>query len=107
MKSLEELESLRVKLQEEIKLREGGQQIKIVVGMGTCGIAAGARDVLLTILEELGKRNLTGVTVTQSGCAGRCGMEPLVEVIKPGRETVTFQHVDKNKARKIVEEQLK
>ena len=106
MKSLEELENLRKKMQEEMKLREGEQQTKIIVSMGTCGIAAGARDVLAAILEELGKRKMAGVTVTQSGCAGKCDVEPLVEVIKPGQEKVTYQHVDKDKARRIVVEHI-
>lgn len=106
MKSLEELDKLRKQMQEELKLREGEQQTKIVVSMGTCGIAAGARDVLSAILEELGKRKMSDVTVTQAGCAGKCDVEPLVEVIKPGREKVTYQHVDKDKARRIVVEHI-
>jgi len=106
MKSLEELENLRRKMQEEMKLREGEQQTKIIVGMGTCGIAAGAREVLSAILEELGKRKLNDVTVTQAGCAGKCDVEVVVEVIKPGEEKVTYQHVDKDKARRIVVEHV-
>lgn len=106
MKSLDELENLRKKMQEEMKLREGEQQTKIIVSMGTCGIAAGAREVLSAILEELGKRKAAGVTVTQAGCAGKCDVEPLVEVIKPGEEKVTYQHVDKDKARRIIVEHV-
>ncbi|MCL6638129.1 MAG: (2Fe-2S) ferredoxin domain-containing protein [Firmicutes bacterium] len=106
MKSLAELENLRKKMQEELKLREGEQQTKIIVGMGTCGIAAGAREVLSAILDELARRRLTGVTVTQTGCAGKCDVEPLVEVIKPGEEKVTYQLVDGEKARRIVIEHV-
>jgi (2Fe-2S) ferredoxin len=106
LKSLDELENLRKKMQEELKLREGEQDTKIIVSMGTCGIAAGAREVLSAIIEELGKRNLSGVTVSQTGCAGKCDVEPLVEVIKPGEEKVTYQHVDKEKARRIVVEHV-
>lgn len=106
MKSLEELDKLREKVQEDLKLREGQQETKIIVTMGTCGIASGARDVLMAILEELGKRKLADITVTQVGCAGRCDLEPLVEVIKPGEEKVIYQHVDKDKARRIVVEHI-
>lgn len=106
MKSLDELDKLREKVQEELKIREGKLETKIVVTMGTCGIAAGARDVLTAILEELGKRKLSDITVTQVGCAGRCDVEPLLEVIKPGEEKVTYQHVDKDKARRIIVEHI-
>lgn len=105
MKSLEELENLRRKVQEELKPREGEQQTKIIVSMGTCGISAGAREVLTAILDELGKRNMSGVTVTQSGCAGKCDAEPLVEVVK-GEDKIVYQHVDKEKARRIVLEHI-
>lgn len=102
MKSLAELDKLREKLQEEMRLREGREGVKVVVTMGTCGIASGAREVLTAILEEISKRGLKGVTVTQTGCAGLCHCEPLVEVERPGRDKVTYGHVDEKKAREIV-----
>ncbi|HHV93795.1 MAG TPA: (2Fe-2S) ferredoxin domain-containing protein, partial [Firmicutes bacterium] len=84
MKSLDELRKLREKAQEAIRLREQIDGTKVVVGMGTCGIAAGAREVMLAIIDELQKKNITDVVVTQTGCAGLCEKEPLVEVIRPG-----------------------
>jgi len=102
IKSLDELASLRQKAQEELRLREGNQGTKVIVGMGTCGIAAGAREVMSAILDELAKRSLTDVSVTQTGCVGLCEYEPLVEVIKPGQPKVTYHHIDPEKARQIV-----
>lgn len=74
--------------------------------MGTCGIAAGAREVMAAILDELSRRSLAGITVTQTGCAGLCEYEPLVDVIKPGQAKVTYHHVDAEKARQIVVKHL-
>lgn len=102
MKSLEELDRLREKLQEDMRIREGRQETRVTVTMGTCGIAAGAREVITALLEEIKKRNIKGVTVTQTGCAGLCHYEPLVEVETPGAERVTYVHVDAGKAREIV-----
>ncbi|HHW43482.1 MAG: (2Fe-2S) ferredoxin domain-containing protein [Thermoanaerobacteraceae bacterium] len=106
MKSLEELDKLREQLQKEMQIREGEQEVKVVVTMGTCGIAAGAREVITALLEEINKRGLKGVTVAQTGCAGLCHYEPLVEVERPGRDKVTYVHVDSQKAREIVLEHL-
>ncbi|MDN5344710.1 MAG: NADP-reducing hydrogenase subunit HndC [Clostridia bacterium] len=102
IKSLEELQKLKEEQLEAIRLREAEQKVRIVVGMGTCGIAAGAREVMAAILDELGKRHLTSVAVTQTGCVGLCAQEPLVDVILPGKPRVTYGKVDANKARQIV-----
>ncbi|WP_227765787.1 (2Fe-2S) ferredoxin domain-containing protein [Zhaonella formicivorans] len=102
MKSLEDLEKLKKEVLEKMKLRETEDKIKVVVGMGTCGIAAGAREVMTSILEELGKRNLNDVLVSQTGCIGMCGEEPLVDVLIPGKEKVTYGKVDPQKAKQIV-----
>lgn len=102
MKSLEELAKIRERAKKDMELREGKGGPRIVVGMGTCGIAAGARETLLAMLDEIGKRNLSDVTVTQTGCAGFCEQEPLVEVILPGQAKVTYGKVDANRARQIV-----
>ena len=75
---------------------------RIVVGMGTCGIAAGARTVMLAILDELKKRNISDVIVTETGCIGLCQYEPLVDVIKPDQPKVTYVNMDADKAREIV-----
>jgi (2Fe-2S) ferredoxin len=102
VKSLEELAKIREQAKKALTAREGEAETKIVVGMGTCGIAAGAREVMAAILDELGKRDLGRVTVTQTGCVGLCDKEPLVDVIKPGQPKVTYGHVDAERARRIV-----
>ncbi len=102
MKSLDELRKLREKAQEAIRLREQIDGTKVVVGMGTCGIAAGAREVMLAIIDELQKKNITDVVVTQTGCAGLCEKEPLVEVIRPGEPKITYGYMTPEKARMMV-----
>lgn len=91
MKSLEELMAIRDKARASMTDREGnGESIRIVVGMATCGIAAGARPVLNAFVEEVAKRGLKNVTVAQTGCIGMCQYEPIVEVFVPGQEKVTY-----------------
>jgi (2Fe-2S) ferredoxin len=102
VKSLDELAKIRDKAKEALNLRAGEKETKIIVGMGTCGIAAGAREVMAAILDELGKRNLTEVTVTQTGCIGLCDKEPLVDVLRPGQPRVSYGRVDAERARRIV-----
>lgn len=106
MKSLEELKKIKEASLEAIALREQEKRAQVVVGMGTCGIAAGARETMAAILAELGKRNLTEVMVTQTGCIGLCDREPLVDVIKPGQAKVTYARVDAEKARMIVAQHI-
>lgn len=102
MKSLEELKKIREKMQNKVIIREGGAEKRIVVGMATCGIAAGARPVLNAFVEEIAERGLTGkVEVGQTGCIGMCRYEPIVEVFE-GDQRVTYVHVDPDKARQIV-----
>lgn len=102
MKSLKELEEIKKKAQEMTKIREGEDATKIIVGMGTCGIAAGARDVMAAVLDELGKRDLNDVAVTQTGCIGICEQEPLLTVVKAGQNKVTYGRVSPEKAREII-----
>ncbi|MCG0275226.1 MAG: (2Fe-2S) ferredoxin domain-containing protein [Thermosediminibacteraceae bacterium] len=103
IKSVEELEKIRDQARELINLRKDNEnKTRIVVGMGTCGISAGARQVLMAILDELKKRNLTNVIVTETGCIGMCRFEPLVDVIKPNQPKVTYVNVNPEKARQIV-----
>lgn len=106
MKSLEDLMKIKREAEEELKLREGGEKAQIIVGMGTCGIAAGAREVMNAILDELGKRRLTNVDVSQTGCIGLCAKEPLVDVILPGKPKVTYGNIDATKARQIVAQHI-
>ncbi len=106
VKTLEDLARIKDKAKETLAARAGEQATKVVVGMGTCGIAAGAREVMAAILDELGKRNLSTVTVTQTGCVGLCDKEPLVDVVKPGKPKVTYGRVDAEKARRIVAQHI-
>ncbi len=107
MKSLAELEAIRNKSINAMNMRKDGENgTRIVVGMATCGIAAGARDVLAAISEELAKRNVAHASVSQTGCIGMCQYEPIVEVMVPGQEKVTYVKVDREKAAKIVSEHI-
>lgn len=107
MKSLAELEAIRNKAIGNVNLRKDREDgVRIVVGMATCGIAAGARVVLNAITEEVSKRNLQHVNVAQTGCIGMCRLEPIVEVFMPGEEKVTYVKVDKDKAVRIVNEHV-
>lgn len=108
MKSLQELAAIRDKMKQTVDTREAAHDsIRVVVGMATCGIAAGARPVLNAFTEEVAKQNLDGVLVTQTGCIGLCQYEPIVEVFLPGQEKVTYVHMTADKARKVVDQHLK
>jgi NADP-reducing hydrogenase subunit HndB len=102
MKTLEDLKRIREQAQAAIKVREGQQKCRIVVAMGTCGIASGAREVMSAILDELEKRGITDVAVTQSGCKGLCEQEPTVDIVKAGQPTITYGYVTPEKARSII-----
>ena len=105
MKSLEELKALRESMQSKMNLlKEDSDTIRVVVGMATCGIAAGARPVLNAFVEEVGKRNLKNVQVTQTGCIGVCRLEP--EVYVPGQEKVTYVKMTPEKVPQIVAQHL-
>lgn len=107
MKSLAELEAIREQMLGKVNLRtEDGEGIRVVVGMATCGIAAGARPVMSAFMEEIAKRNLTNVTVSQTGCIGMCRLEPIVEVIQPGKEKVTYVKMTAEKAARVAAEHL-
>ena len=107
MKSLAELQAIRDRMQKQIDLRDAGDgRIRVVVGMATCGIAAGAKPVLAAFLDEIQKRDLHGVTVTQTGCIGVCRLEPVVEVFAPGEEKVTYVKVNPEMVPTIVEQHL-
>jgi (2Fe-2S) ferredoxin len=103
---LEELRRIRERAQAEMRLRGGAARVKIVVGMGTSGIAAGARDVITALLDEIQKRRLTDVIVTQSGEKGFASQEPVVEVIERDRPRVLYGLVDRDGARRIVAEHV-
>ena len=108
MKSLAELQAIKDKMKDKVILREGVNDVRVVVGMATCGIAAGARPVLNTLVEEVNKEGLSDkVTVSQTGCIGLCRLEPIVEVIDTNGEKYTYVKVDEDKAKRIVNEHLK
>ena len=87
MKSLEELKAIREQMKKQMDVRDqSDSNIRVAVGMATCGIAAGAKPVLAAFLDEIQKRDLHGVTVTQTGCIGVCRLEPVVEVFAPGED---------------------
>ena len=106
MKSVAELEAIRQRTLNKVNLRRESEGIRVAVGMATCGIAAGARPVLTTFIEEVGKRNLKDVVVAQTGCIGMCRYEPIVEVTCPGKEKVTYVHVKPEMVSKIVADHI-
>ena len=108
MTSLEELLAIKEKAQAQLAARdaEGNDGIRVVVGMATCGIAAGARPVLKALVDEVAKRNVQHVSVTQTGCIGMCQYEPIVEIFEPGKEKVTYVQMTAEKAQKVVTEHL-
>ena len=106
MKSLEELRALKAKVKNDMTLREGGEDTRVVVGMATCGIAAGARPVMNAFLEEVSKRNIKNVQVTMTGCMGLCRLEPIVEVIDKDGNKVTYVNINAEKALRVVAEHL-
>ena len=107
MKSLAELQEIRNRTLSQVNMRKDREDgIRVVVGMATCGIAAGARPVLNAFVQEIEKRGLTNVTVTQTGCIGMCRYEPIVEVYVPGTEKVTYVHMSEEKVARVVAEHL-
>ena len=107
MKSLADLEAIRARTLENINMRkEGDNAARVIVGMATCGIAAGARPVMLKFLEEIKERDLQHVTVSQTGCIGMCRYEPMLDVILPGQEKVTYIHVKPEMVPRIVSEHI-
>ena len=108
MKSLAELAAIREKMKDKVAIRKGLGQVRVVVGMGTCGIAAGARSVLSAFVEKVSEVGLSDkVTVTQTGCVGNCQLEPVVEVFEDGKEKVTYVKMTAEKVSEVVEQHLK
>lgn len=108
MKSLAELQAIKDRMKDKVILREGTGDVRVVVGMATCGIAAGARPVLNTFVEEVNNSGLNEkVSVSQTGCIGICQFEPVVEVFEAGKDKVTYVKMTPEKAKRVVEEHLK
>ena len=108
MKSLAELEAIRKATLSKINVRkeEKGDTTRVVIGMATCGIAAGARPVMLSFMNEIQTRQLNHVTVSQTGCVGMCRLEPMVDVYLPGKDKVTYVHVKPEMVPRIVAEHI-
>lgn len=107
MKSLEELAAIRERMQGQMNIRENGKDaVRVLVGMATCGIAAGARPVMAAFVEEVARRQLKNVMVAQTGCIGICQYEPVVEVVAPDGKKVTYVHMTAEKARRVVNDHL-
>lgn len=106
MKSFADLEAIRQKTLDKVNLRREHEGTRIVIGMATCGIAAGARPVMLAFLDEVSKRGLLDVTVAQTGCIGMCRLEPMVEITVPGQEKVTYVRVKPEMVSRIVAEHV-
>lgn len=106
MKSIAELEIIRKEALEKINIRKDRNGTRIVVGMATCGITAGARPVMMALLEEVKARGLADVVVTQTGCVGACRLEPMVEVYKEGEDKVTYVEMTAEKARRVIFEHI-
>ena len=108
MKSLAELAAIRDKMKDRVAIRDNEGQVRIVVGMATCGIAAGARPVLASFVEEVAAAGMNDtVAVTQTGCIGICQFEPVVEVYEAGKEKTTYVKMTPEKAQTVIEKHLK
>ena len=105
---MEELRAIREKAREQMTLRkeDGPQSTRVIVGMATCGIAAGARPVLAAAVEQVSRRKLENVSVTQTGCIGVCRLEPIVEVLAPGEEKVTYVKMTPEMMEKVIAEHI-
>ena len=107
MKSLEELKAIREKMKRQMEVRDSDENtVRVVVGMATCGIAAGARPVMTAFLDEVERRGLSNVSVSQTGCIGVCRLEPVAEVFVPGQEKVTYVKLRPDMIPAIVEQHL-
>ncbi|MBR4768550.1 MAG: (2Fe-2S) ferredoxin domain-containing protein [Lachnospiraceae bacterium] len=108
MKSLEELQAIKARMKDKVVLREGTGDVRVVVGMATCGIAAGARPVLNEFVKDVAEEGLSDkVTVSQTGCIGICQYEPVVEIFEAGKDKITYVKMNAEKAKEVVERHLK
>ena len=98
---IEDLKKIKERVQSENALRDGDRRVRVTVHMGTCGIAAGAREVLSTLMKEIEESNASDVVVTTSGCMGLCSREPEITVEILGEEPIIYENVDPNKMRQI------
>jgi len=105
IKSLDDLRKIKENAkQAESARRESGAQV--IVGMGTCGIAAGAREIMAAIQDEISKRGIENVYLVQTGCIGMCQMEPLLDIVRPNEPRVTYGHVKPEDVPRIISDHL-
>ena len=106
IKSLEDLKRVREEALEKRKVKTAEGTVQVTVAMGTCGIAAGARDTMKAILDHIESNNVSGVIVTQTGCIGKCDYEPIVSVVIGAEPKVTYGHINPERARKIMQQHV-
>ncbi len=106
VKSLEDLKKLREEALEKRRLKTSEGNVQVIVAMGTCGIAAGARETMKAILDTIEKENLSGIVVSQTGCMGLCEMEPIVQVVSGDKPKVTYGKVNPDGARRIMQQHV-
>lgn len=106
MKTLEELKAIREKALSQVSVRSDENKIRIIVGMATCGIAAGARPVMNALVSESAKRGLNNVSITQTGCVGMCRLEPLFEITEPSGKNYTYINMTEEKAIRVINEHI-
>jgi len=106
LKTLADLRAVKSRILEEMAARDQNAKYRIVVAMGTCGIAAGARNVMTAILDEISRKKIPDVVVTQSGCLGYCDQEPIVQVVQPDQTVIVYGKVTPGVARKIITEHI-
>ena len=105
--TLDDLRRMRGEKQKAMEMRDSSNKdVQVIVGMGTCGIAAGAKDTYAALVDTLSEKGMTNVLVRQTGCMGLCHSEPTVEVVVPGMPTVIYGHVDAATAKDIVEKHI-
>ena len=105
--TLEDLRKMRGEKQKAMEMRDNSNKdIQVIVGMGTCGIAAGAKDTFTALVDTLTEKGITNVLIRQTGCMGMCHSEPTVEVVAPEMPTVIYGHVDAATAKEIVEKHI-
>lgn len=105
-KTIAEINEIRDRMRAEIITRENTDITRVVVGMATCGLSAGAKPVYETLCEEVKARGLNKVEVTMAGCLGMCKLEPIVEIYIPKQDKITYIHMNAEKAKNVVESHL-
>lgn len=100
------LEKVKIEASEVSKRRGANVKTRIIVGTATCGVSAGANQVVEALKSEVAARKLDGAVVLETGCSGRCDLEPLVQVLKDGQAPALYFHIDADKARRIVQQHV-